>query len=54
MLMKKNAVSFFVKLQNLISKEKVTIKNSTIKYTISISISIKDKKDIKVFDGNTL
>ncbi len=45
----KNAVSFFVKLQNLISKEKVTIKNDTIKYTISIGITIKDKKeDIEV------
>lgn len=41
----KNAVSFFVKLQNLISKEKITIKNHAIKYTVSIGVTIKNKKE---------
>jgi diguanylate cyclase (GGDEF)-like protein len=45
----KNSISFFVKLQNLISKERINIKNHTVKYTVSIGVTIKDKKeDIQV------
>ncbi len=41
----KSAIGFFIKLKNIISKEKVIFKNSTIKYTVSIGATTKDKKE---------
>ena len=41
----KSAIGFFIKLKNIISKEKVIFKNSTIKYTVSIGVTTKDKKE---------
>ena len=38
----KNAISFFVKLKNIISKESIKIKNITIKYTVSIGVYINE------------
>ncbi len=41
----KTAIGFFIKLKNIISKERVMFKNSSIKYTVSIGITTKDKKE---------
>jgi len=41
----KNAIGFFVKLKNIISKEKIQVDNIAIKYTVSIGITTKDKKE---------
>ena len=44
----KNAISFFVKLKNIISKERIEIKNTIIKYSVSIGVYIGENtnKDI--------
>jgi len=41
----KNAIGFFIKLKNIISKEKIQVNNTTIKYTVSIGVTTKDKKE---------
>ncbi len=43
----KNAIGFFIKLKELIVKNKITIENKEINYTVSIGLSFSDKdKDI--------
>ena len=41
----KTAIGFFIKLKNIISKERVTLQNSSIKYTVSIGVTTRDKKE---------
>ncbi len=41
----KTAIGFFIKLKNIISKEEVKFKNHSIKYTVSIGVTTKDKKE---------
>ena len=41
----KTAIGFFIKLKNIISKEEVKFKNHSIRYTVSIGVTTKDKKE---------
>ncbi len=44
----KSAISFFVKLKNIISKEKIKIKDTFINYSISIGVYIDENKNIDI------
>ncbi len=41
----KTAIGFFIKLKNIISKEKFIFKNNSINYTVSIGITANNKKE---------
>ncbi len=41
----KTAIGFFVKLKNIISKEKVVFENNSINYTVSIGLIMSNKKE---------
>ncbi len=41
----KTAIGFFIKLKNIISKEKVVFENSSINYTVSIGLTTSNKKE---------